>query len=238
MAGEPQGSRVAYWTCIALILAVFAGLRAYLGVAIFSLLAWVYNIAHFVKAEIFFSGVRETRTSYYSPVIAFTWFTLCLFQAGPLTNLHYVFAGSLLLAVLVLLSGGWDLLASGEVLLPLLTLFLLGETLVWASYGPYMSNAFRVGIYIFHIAGASFYHYLTAYFYAESRDSQHTDPTLRTTSILLTNAAITALGLGVAWLPKLSWLRPLFGLQWFTLWVALHLAASDLQPLWKRLTVR
>jgi hypothetical protein len=161
-----------------------------------------------------------------------------LFQAGPLANIHFVFAGSLLIAGIVLLFGGWRLLAAGEVLLPLLTLFLLGETLVWATYSPYMSNTFRVGIYIIHIAGASFHHYLAAYFYAESRDSQHTDPTLRPTSILSINAAMLAFGLGVAWLPKLSWLRPLFGLQWFTLWVALHLAASDLQPLWKRFTVR
>jgi hypothetical protein len=233
-----KSSRIGYWACIAVVLGALIGLRAYFGVAVFSLLAWVYNIAHFVKAEIFFSGVRARRTSYYSPVIAFAWFTLCLFQAGPLVNAHFVFAGSLLIAAIVLLFGGWRLLASGEVLLPLLTLFLLGETLVWASYSPYMSNAFRVGIYIFHIAGASFYHYLTAYFYAESRDSLHADPALRPASILLTNATMLALGLGVAWLPKLNWLRPLLGLQWFTFWVALHLAASDLQPLWKRSTAR
>jgi len=30
-------------------------------------------------------------------------------------------------------------------------------------------------------------------------------------------------------------MSPVFGLQWFTLWVALHLAARDLQPRWKRM---
>jgi hypothetical protein len=227
-------SRIGYWISIATVLGLLVVLRAQLGVALFSLMAWIYNIAHFVKAEVFFSDIRSSRTAYYSPVAAFTWFTLCLFQVGPLGNERNVFVGSLLIAGIVLLAGGWRLLGSSEILLPLLTLFLLGETLVWASYSPYMSQAFRVGIYIFHIAAASFYHYLTAYFYAESRDAQHVDRMLRPLEILLLNAGIFVLALVVAWLPQLKWLRPLLGLEWFTLWVALHLAASDLQPYWKR----
>lgn len=226
--------RIAYWTVVAFLLAGLIALRAWTGVAVFSLLAWVYNIAHFVKAEIFFSGVRETRAAFYSPVAAFAWFTLCLFQVGPLTNLHVVFAVSLAIAAVVLGGGGWRLLGAGEVRLPLLTLFLLGETLVWASYSPYMSDSFRVGIYIFHIAAASFYHYLTAYFYAESNNTTRLDVMLRPMSILGTNIAILLLGLAVAWLPSLQWLRPLLGLEWFTLWVAFHLTASDLLPYWKK----
>lgn len=97
-----------------------------------------------------------------------------------------------------------------------------------------MSDAFRVGLYIFHIAAASFYHYLTAYFYAESRNANSDDRMLRPLSILPVNAAMIAVGFGVAWLSVLRWLRPLIGLEWFTLWVALHLAASDLQPFWRK----
>ena len=36
-------------------------------------------------------------------------------------------------------------------------------------------NAFRVGVYIFHIAAAGFYHYLTAYFFAESGNTRGRD---------------------------------------------------------------
>jgi len=230
---SPQ-NRIAYWFTVAIFLAVLYLLRNWLGIAIFSLLAWIYNIAHFVKAEIFFSGLRQTRTAFYSPVAAFAWFTLCLFHVGPLRNVHIVFAGSLVIAALVLITGGWHLLATGRVRLPLLTLFLLGETLVWASYSPYMSNSFRVGIYIFHIAAASFFHYLTAYFYAESNRKTPKDAMLGSAFIVLTNIFVMVIGLSVAWLPALRWLRPIFGLEWFTLWVVLHLAASDLQPWWKR----
>jgi len=223
-----------YWFAVAVILASLVGLRFWLGVGVFSLLAWVYNIAHFIKAEIFFSGVRETRAAFYSPVAAFAWFTLCLFQVGPLDNSHVVFAGTVLLAAGVLYGGGWKLLASGDVRLPLLTLFLFGETLVWAAYGPYMSDAFRVGVYVFHIAAASFYHYLTGYFFAESGAARQKDLWLAPSSIITVNIVVIGVCGAVAWLSVLRGLRPVFGLEWFTLWVALHLAASDLQPWWKR----
>jgi hypothetical protein len=230
-------SKVVYWALVVGVLLALLVVRSIVGVAVFSLLAWVYNIAHFVKAEIFFSGVRKTRVAYYSPVVAFAWFTLCLFQVGPLGNLHLVFAGTVVLAAAMLLAGGWRLLANGEVRLPLLTLFLLGETLVWGSYSPYMSDAFRVGVYIFHIGAASFYHYLTAYFYAESSGWARTDALLRPAGILMVNVGTLAVGCAAAWLPVLRWLRPVLGIEWFTLWVALHLAASDLFPWWKRRSV-
>lgn len=224
--------RTFYWTAVIAMLLALIGLRLWLGVAIFSLLAWVYNIAHFVRAEVFFSGMRETRTAYYSPVAAFAWFTACLFQAGPLRNPSVVFTGTAIIAATVLLFGGWRLLASGDVRLPMLTLFLLGESMVWAAYGP--SDAFRIGVYIFHIAAASFYHYLTAYFFAESGPAREHDMFLRPSAIVAVNACIVALGCATAWMHPFAWLRPVLGLEWFTLWVALHLAASDLMPWWKR----
>jgi hypothetical protein len=219
---------------VLVVFGVLLSLRFWLGVAAFSLLAWVYNIAHFVKAEVFFAGARKTTAAYYSPVAAFAWFTLCLFAPGPFKNLLFVFSGTVLLAVIILLTGGWRLLASGDVRLPLLTLFLLGETFVWSSYGPFMSQAFRVGLYIFHIAAAGFYHYLTAYFFAESANHSRQDAVLRPAAILAINAAIIIAGCAVAWFPALHLLRPVFGVESFTLWVALHLGASDLQPWWKR----
>ena len=228
----PRSSRASYWVVVLVLLLSLVTLRFWLGVAVFSLLAWVYNIAHFVKAEIFFSGKRETRAAFYSPVAAFAWFTICLFQVGPLRDARLVFIGSIALAALALVTGSWKLLASGDVRLPLLTLFLLGETMVWASYAP--TDAFRVGLYIFHIAAASFYHYLTSYFFAESGPVRRGDRFLSAPAILLVNICVLALGCAVVWLPALHWVSPVLGLEWFTLWVALHLAASDLQPWWKR----
>jgi hypothetical protein len=112
------GLQFGYWGFVVVLLGLLLILRSWTGVAVFSLLAWIYNIAHFVKAEVYFSGVRKTRVSYYTPVIAFTWFTLCLFRVGPLKDSRLVFAGSILLAAAVLLLGGWRLLASGEILIP------------------------------------------------------------------------------------------------------------------------
>jgi hypothetical protein len=231
-------NRFIYWLLVAAMLLGLIALRRWMGVAIFSLAAWVYNIAHFVRAEIFFSGTRKTRAAFYSPVAAFAWFTLCLFGAGPLRDIRLVFVSTVILAAVLLYAGGWKLLASGEVRLPLLTLFLLGETLVWSAYSPYMSEAFRVGIYIFHIGAASFYHYLTAYFYAESSNARLGDFYLQPIAILTINVAIIGAGAAVAWLPALRWLRPILGVEWFTLWVALHLVASDFFPYWKRRSLR
>jgi hypothetical protein len=163
-----SGRRALYWGFVLAALALLVVARSWLGVAVFSLLAWVYNIAHFIKAEVFFAGARE-RGNYYSPVVAFAWFTLVLFQVGPMGRPAVALGGSVLLAVVLLLAGDWRLLAEEQMKLPVLTLFLLGETLVWTAYGPYMSPAFRVGIYVFHVAGASFFHYLSSYFYAARR---------------------------------------------------------------------
>jgi hypothetical protein len=226
------GSRRFYWLSVFGLLAALIGLRAALGVAVFSLVAWVYNIAHFIKAEVHFSGVSKTRTAFYSPVAAFAWFTVCIFRVGPLANPNLVYIGTVLIATAVLIFGGWRLLASGSVRLPMLTLFLLGETLVWASYSP--SEAFRIGVYIFHIAAAGFYHYLTAYAYAESSVARQRDRLLSPLAIPLLNASVVLAGCAVAWLQPLRWLQPVLGVEWFTLWVALHLAASDLMPWWKR----
>jgi hypothetical protein len=104
--------------------------------------------------------------------------------------------------------------------------------MVWASYRP--TEAFRVGVYIFHIAAASFYHYMTAYFFAESSATRRQDHALSPAAILLVNAGTMAAGCAVGWLGWMRWLQPVLGVEWFTLWVALHLAASDLMPWWKR----
>lgn len=232
-----SGKRTGYWLTIVLLLTVLVALRSLVGVAIFSLVTWVYNIAHFIKTETLFSGAarRETprsRASYYAPAIAFAWFTLVLFQAGPLHNAGLVFAGSLALAAISLIGGDWKALAAGNVRLPLLTLFFLGETLIWSAYNPYMTPAFRVGVYVLHIAAASFFHYLGSYFFAQR--GERTAPMVRPLNIVALNVFFLALGCAIGRWNILWPLRYVLGPEWFTLWVALHLAASDLLPWWKR----
>jgi hypothetical protein len=220
--------RTLYWGFVLIALALLGCVRNWLGLAIFSLLVWVYNIAHFVKAEIFFAGAKE-RNNFYSPVIAFAWFTLVLFRVGIMALPSVAIGGSVLLAIALLLAGDWRVLAEGEVRLPVLTFFLLGESLVWTAYGRYMSPEFRVGIYVFHIAGASFFHYLSSYFYANGR-SRLTRPAV----IIGINAAFLGAGYGVAHFKALGWASIWLGPEWFTLWVALHLVSSDLMPYWRR----
>ncbi len=220
--------RVLYWGALLISLVALTVLRSRLGVAVFSLLAWVYNIAHFVKAEAFFAGARK-RSGFYSPVIAFAWFTLVLFQVGPMEKIAVASGGSLTLAIVLLALGDWRVLAEGQIRLPVLTLFLLGESLVWTSYGRYMSPNFRVGIYVFHIAGASFFHYLSSYFYASGRN-RFTSPA----TIVVVNVGFLCAGYAVAHVGRLGWASVWLGPQWFTLWVALHLVGSDLLPVWRR----
>ncbi len=222
------GRRVLYWGFVLVALALLVVARSWLGVAVFSLLAWVYNIAHFIKAEAFFAGAHG-RNNYYSPVVAFAWFTLVLFQVGPMGRPAVAIGGSLLLAAVLLLAGDWKALAEGPTKLPVFTLFLLGETLVWTAYGPYMSPGFRVGVYVFHVAGASFFHYLSSYFYAAGR-SWLTQPV----TIVGVNVAFLGGGYAVAHVSALGWASVWLAPEWFTLWVALHLVGSDLLPWWRR----
>jgi hypothetical protein len=229
-------SRVMYWLLIAVLLVCVIGIRFLLGVGLFSLLAWVYNIAHFVKGEVHFSGKKESSISFYQPVVAFTWFTLVIFGIGPFTRIPWMlFSISILLGVAMLVLGGWHLLRAGESRMPLLSLFLIGEGLVWGTYGHYMTPSFRVGVYVFHIAAAGFYHYLGSYFYARSRlIAPRKDAMLSTTAIVLINLAMLGAGCAVASVAWLHWFTPILGVEWFTLWVTMHLIASDVLPLFVR----
>jgi hypothetical protein len=233
--------RVSYWALVTAVLAVLVGLRALLGVGLFSALVWIWFIAHFVKAEVVFAGdaVAGKRSAWRTslpPVAAFAWLTAVLFNAGHIQqNRWLLLAGTLALAAAVLALDGWKQLFSGGQKLPLIALFFLGEALVWGTYGAYMTPAFRVGVYVFHVAGASFFHYMGSYAYGRDRTG---DRWLGIGPILAVNLGVIALG----WATAAGWpapavgvaLTPVLGVGWFTLWVALHLAASDLLPVWRR----
>jgi len=134
--------------------------------------------------------------------------------------------------LVILFTGGGQRLAQGSSFLPALALFFDGEAFVWGTYGPYMHPAFRIGVYVFHVAGASFFHYLGSYAYGHARSGR--DRWLRPVRVATLNLIIIAVCSAAAWLPALRWLSPMLGLGWFTLWVAAHLAASELLPVWKR----
>jgi hypothetical protein len=82
----PARSRTSYWCTIPVLFLGLIALRSLLGVAIFSLAVWTYNIAHFIRTETYFVGAGKQKGAAWMPVIAFTWFTLSLFQVGPLQN--------------------------------------------------------------------------------------------------------------------------------------------------------
>jgi hypothetical protein len=234
------GWRVGYWMAVAASIALLVLLRSLLGVALFSALVWIWFVAHFVKAELVFAAppkaalVAAGFSVSWQPVAAFAWLSLVLFNVAGIQERHWgLFAGCLALGVAILLSGGWRALARGSSFLPALALFFDGEAFVWGTYGPYMHPMFRIGVYVFHVAGASFFHYLGSYAFGHAKNGR--DKWLLPLRIGLLNLAIIAFCSAVAWLPSLHRLSPLVGLERFTLWVAAHLAASDLLPAWKKL---
>ncbi|HTV05364.1 MAG TPA: hypothetical protein VME86_08340 [Acidobacteriaceae bacterium] len=103
----------------------------------------------------------------------------------------------------------------------------------------YMTPAFRVGVYVFHVAGASFFHYLGSYAYGRERTG---DRWLGFTPIIVVNLSLIYMGRKVAsdwpWPAVQRMLDSVFGIGCFTLWVALHLTGSDLLPVWKRIAAR
>ena len=232
-----------FWALVTAALAILAGLRALLGVGLFSALAWIWFIAHFVRAETVFAGDAAGRQSAWRtslpPVASFAWLTAVLFNAGHIQqNRWLLLAGTLALAAAVLALDGWRQLFRGGQKLPLIALFFLGEALVWGTYGAYMTPAFRTGVYVFHVAGASFFHYMGSYAYGRERTG---DRWMGIGPVLAVNLGVIALGWAVAadWsapaAQTVRWaLTPVLGVEWFTLWVALHLAASDLLPVWRR----
>ncbi len=239
LAKQPERSTI-FYALVGLTLLELIGLRALIGVGLFSALVWIYFIAHFAKSERVFQSNQSpdapaVALAYYQPVLAFTWLSLVLFNVGHVDAHSWILlAVTVALAAVVLAMGGWKALSSVNARFTVLALFLLGECLVWGTYGRYMTPAFRVGVYVFHIAAASYFHYLGSYFFAGARSR---DALLRPAGIIAVNLAVIALGWTSGFFAWLHWLTPLLGIEWFTLWVALHLVASDLFPRLRRMTL-
>jgi hypothetical protein len=218
---------------IALIL-----LRRQLSFDHFGFLIWIYFIPHFIKAELHFNQTvepvssAESRVVYWFPTLAFSYFTWILyFPSEPWTRL--------LLAVgvvtLAALNGGVKALENRTFSsYMLLGCFLVGEGLVWGMYRKYMDPHFQNGLYVFHIAIASFYHYFRSYNFAAHRLRQKSAPAISRTvanqyliTILMVNGLMVGLGTQFIWNESLPLVNLFFDVRFFTVWVGLHLVASD-----------
>ncbi len=233
--GHRNGRLLAYGACLLLTISVLVGLQWVSGVAAFGAVVWVYFIDHFIKAEQSFEGKRGSPASTlvrwlssYQPLLTFGWLSVVLMNVGDINSSSWALWGtSLALGAVVLVFGGWKSLATGNVRNPLLSLFFVAEAMVWGTYSRYAGPQFLTGVYVFHIAAGSYFHYLGSYFFARSRSK---DGLLTPLAILAVNLVIVACGYAVAHQSSLRWLTPVLGIQWFTLWVAVHLVASDLFP--------
>jgi hypothetical protein len=169
-------------------------------------------------------------------MVAFVWLSVVLLNVGEVDSKRWVLVAiSSAVTLLVLAGEGWRELIRGNVRGPLLALFFVGEALVWGTFYAYGGPVFLSGVYIFHIAAASYFHYLGSYMYAFERTSGM-DRWLKPVAILLVNAMVILAGWASARVEWLSWLTPIIGIQWFTLWVAVHLASSEILPVFKRFT--
>ncbi len=104
---------------------------------------------------------------------------------------------------------------------------MLAEGLVWGTYRQYMDPYFQTGVYVFHIALASIYHYLRAYQFAlRKKDTPHRLP-LTVIKIVAINFAVIlacwaglkmgglAQSLGLSIIPALVWT---IDIQSFSVW--------------------
>lgn len=232
-----NGRLIAYGICLALTVFVLVGARSLSGVAVFGAVVWVYFIDHFIKAEQSFEGKNSAGStlvrwlSSYQPLISFGWLSVVLMNVGGINSHPWALLGiSFAVGAVILFFGGWKNLSKGDVRGPLLSLFFVAEALVWGTYSRYGGPQFLTGVYVFHIAAGSYFHYLGSYFFANAK-SRSKDALLTPLGVLAVNVAVIAVGYTVAHQPALAWLTPILGIQWFTLWVAVHLVISDLFPI-------
>jgi hypothetical protein len=200
---------------------ILAFFRSRVGLRIFDSVIWVYFIPHFIKAELHFIKNCQPELCpsawvlYWFPAVGFAFFTFALF--GPIS---ISFNTGILIAM-----AGLCIVAYAP--FALLGFFFIGEGLVWGTYSKFMSPQFRQGLYVFHIAVASFYHYFRSYGFAlrKMRREDFDGYLLTVTGV---NLALIGLGVWVAWHPVWRYAHYLFGLPYFTFWVGLHLISSDI----------
>lgn len=211
-------------------------LRAFMGWMLFSVAMWIYFIPHFVKAELHFGNVLEAGAEqnhgwsvYWFPTLTFAFVAFALFMPMNIVSNHWlVLLLAIGITVLGIIGGALRALnhksTSGYMVL---AFFLLAEGLVWATYRKYMSFQFQQGVFVFHVALASFYHYFRSYDFAlrTKFNEQPQQKTRYLCGIALTNATVVATGAFCLQTALVPWL---FDVYFFTFWVGLHQLSSDL----------
>lgn len=205
-----------YPVVFVLSLTLLFTLRPLISAAIFSAVAWVYFISHMVRGEMYFAGHRDWE-SYIFPLFAFVYFSFAMLAPDNAVNDFGLFLGAAL-ALSPMLRLRERAFSSP---LFLLSMFLIGETLVWGKYRPYMSDFFRDGVYTMHVAILSIYHYARSYFHMLGRDPASIG------QILIVNLLSILAGVAVNRWAGSSLLIFLFGPAYFTVWVWLHQWMSD-----------
>ncbi len=197
----------------------------FVGYTVFSFLAWIFFIPHFLKAEkIFTSGTEKNRLSLPFTSLSFIVLTYALFGYSYFPEYHtitiFIMTGILLLFFLQ--KNLFKSTGSSFDNYIILGFFFLGEALLWSSYNPHMSEYFRYGVYTFHIAAASFYHYFQSYKFAvlQARNKK-----LMIWRFILINLVITTILIVITHLTDLNTFNPV---NIFTVNVATHLSSSEL----------
>lgn len=213
-------------------------LRHFLGYMMFSFLMWIYFLPHFVRAEILFTNTLNEKPEasasagvYIFPALAFAFFTFALF--GPVEIISNRW--NLILLAEVTIGAGFALNLRRQLKdkqlskYALLAVALIAEGMVWATYRQYMVFQFQQGIYVFHIAMASFYHYLRSYDYACRMGISRGQPVNKmfVPGILAVNVSVIAIAYGLTNYFADAPTRFVFDVSFFTFWVGLHQYASD-----------
>ncbi|MBA4029762.1 MAG: hypothetical protein C0478_02450 [Planctomyces sp.] len=248
LSGAPISSPAVWKPLITFMLAlcgvllILAMIRQVTPVRLFDGIVWFYFIPHFLKAErIFQKSAPLRRGDVALLLMSFAYFSIIVL-AHEFWAQHEVAAfliGMAFIAILLISGGIAALKDSQRAPIILMATFLLGESLVWSGYARYMTPTFADGIYGFHVAGASFYHYLRAYAFGISQSAANAgrsisrDMLLQLPAILLVNGIIVVLGTMIGYsgiAETIPIAHGLFAPQFFTVWVAWHLVASDLFP--------
>jgi hypothetical protein len=209
--------------------------RAQAGLRIFDSVIWVYFIPHFIKAELHFIKNCQPELTpsalvlYWFPTVGFAFFTFTLFAPISISFHPGILIAVACLCVVLALAGRVLQQLSEPAYAPfaLLGFFFIGEGLVWGTYSKYMTPQFRQGLYVFHIAVASFYHYFRSYGFALRKMRKKTFNGYLL-AVVLVNLGLIGLGVWVAWHPAWRCAQFVFGLPYFTFWVGLHLISSDI----------
>jgi hypothetical protein len=204
---------------------------------LFNTLAWVYFIPHFIKAELFFSQrtKRSNKILYLFPTLAFVYFSMTIFLRGWFIEHQWVLVILAILIIGACIPFGLfrSLKEQNTASLSLIGFFLIAEGLLWGTYSKYMVDTFADGVYTFHVAAASFYHYFRSYHFGVLGEPV-TKRTRYWLEVAIVNLLVIALGYLISRFIDWAIVSYLFDPFWFTTWVALHLICSDIFPFFKR----